>query len=64
MLTAESIILLLINKIDQVYDPEKELDVKLESPIVRWKQLLGNKDPDQAAGQEAIKGIKIQGVNG
>jgi nucleoside diphosphate kinase len=64
MLTAESIILLLINKIDSVYDPEKELDIKLESPIVRWKQLIGNKDPDQAVAQEPIKALKIQDSNG
>jgi len=48
MVTAESIILLLINKIDKVYDPEREVEVKLESPIVRWKDLLGDKDPDAA----------------
>jgi len=59
MLTAESIIFLLINKVDKVYDPEKELEVKLESPIIRWKQLLGDKNPDTAAEQEPIHGLKV-----
>lgn len=48
MLTAESIILLLINKVDKVFDPEREVEVKLESPIVRWKQLIGDKSPEVA----------------
>jgi hypothetical protein len=39
---------LLINKVDKVYDPEKEMDVKLESPITRWKQLIGDKNPEFA----------------
>ena len=37
MMTAESIILLLINKVEKVYDEKSGEDVKLESPIVRWK---------------------------
>ena len=49
MLTAESIILLLINKVDMVWDDERQEEVKLESPIVRWKRLLGDKDPAVAA---------------
>lgn len=48
MLTAESIVLLLINKVDTVYDEQREEDVKLESPITRWKELIGNKDPVEA----------------
>ena len=51
MVTAESIVLLLINKVDKIYDPVQELDVKLESPIVRWKELLGDKSPDEAGKQ-------------
>lgn len=47
-LTAESIILLLINKVDSVYDENKEEDVKLESPIIRFKRLIGDKDPAEA----------------
>lgn len=37
MSTAESIVLLLINKVDKVYDEKAEEEVKLDSPIVRWK---------------------------
>ena len=48
MLTAESIVILLINKVDTVWSEEAGMDVKLESPIVRWKKLIGNKDPDEA----------------
>lgn len=58
MMTAESIIMLLINKVESVYDPEKELEVKLESPIVRWKELIGDKNPDVAKSQEPVKTLK------
>lgn len=58
MMTAESIVMLLINKVETVYDPEKELTVKLESPIARWKELIGDKNPDVAKGQETVKGLK------
>ena len=50
MLTAESIVLLLINKVDTVFDTQKEMDIKLESPIVRWKRLIGDKNPEVAKG--------------
>ena len=59
MLTAESIIFLLINKIDKVYDPSKEMEVKLESPIIRWKQLLGHKNPETAKEQEPVAGMQV-----
>ena len=58
MLTAESIIMLLINKVDKVWDAEKELDVKLESPIARWKELLGDKNPETAKTQEPVQALK------
>ena len=48
MQTAESIVLLLINKVDQVWDEKRGEEVKLESPIQRWKELIGNKDPEVA----------------
>jgi hypothetical protein len=48
MMTADSLIMLLINKVDKVYDHEKELEVKLESPIQRWKDLIGDKNPEVA----------------
>ena len=56
MMTADSIVMLLINKVDKVWDEDKGEDVKLESPIVRWKQLLGNKDPEVAKTEDPIKG--------
>ena len=48
MMTAESLILLLINKVETMWDEAKEEDVKLESPITRWKKLVGAKDPVDA----------------
>ena len=47
-MTADSIVLLLINKVDSVWNEEKQEEVKLESPIVRWKELIGDKDPEVA----------------
>jgi nucleoside diphosphate kinase len=47
-LTAESLVLLIINKVETVYDEKKDEDVKLESPIIRLKKLVGNKDPNEA----------------
>lgn len=48
LLTAESLVLILVNKVESVYDESKEEDVKLESPIIRWKKLIGDKDPAEA----------------
>jgi murein L,D-transpeptidase YafK len=48
MVTAESVVLLLINKVDTIWSEEAGMDVKLESPIVRWKKLIGDKDPEVA----------------
>lgn len=49
LMTAESIVLLLVNGKDKIPNPvEGEDDIKLESPVVRWKQMLGNKDPNDA----------------
>ena len=59
MLTAESIVFLLINKVDKVYDPVTETEVKLESPIARWKKLLGDKNPEHAAQQEECFKTKV-----
>ena len=58
MMTAESIILLLINKTDTVWSEEAQEEVKLDSPIVRWKQLIGNKDPEVAKGEDPLPGPK------
>lgn len=59
MLTAESIILLLINKTDTVWSEEAQEDVKLDSPITRWKQLIGNRDPEVAKTEEPLPGPKV-----
>lgn len=49
MLTAESVVLLLVNDKEIVPAQEEgEEDVKLESPVVRWKKLLGNRNPEEA----------------
>ena len=55
MLTSESIVLLLINKVEKVWSEEKGEEVKLESPIIRWKKLIGNKDPEVAKTEEPLK---------
>lgn len=50
MMTAESIIMLLVNKTEKIphpSDPDAE-DIKLESPVLRWKQLIGDKLPEVA----------------
>ncbi len=48
LLTAESLVFILVNKVESVYDEKKEEDVKLESPIIRWKKMIGDKDPAEA----------------
>ena len=49
MLTSESIVLLLVNKVDKVpAEEEGEEDIKLEPPVVRWKKLIGNRSPEEA----------------
>lgn len=48
-MTAESIVLLLTNSKDVL--PAKndgEEDIKLESPVIRWKKMIGNKEPEEA----------------
>lgn len=56
MMTAESIILLLINKVEHVWDQEAQEEVKLDTPIVRWKRLIGHRDPDHAKTEEPLPG--------
>ena len=58
-MTAESIILLLINKVETVWSEEEQEDVKLESPIARWKNLIGNRDPEVAKTEEPLPGPKV-----
>lgn len=56
MMTAPSLVLLLVNAVESVpaTSPEAEEgeQVKLESPAVRWKKLIGNKDPEVAKENE------------
>ena len=56
MMTAPSVVLLLINSVESVpaTGPEAEEgeEVKLESPAIRWKKLIGNKDPEVAKENE------------
>ena len=37
---------------ESVYDEKKEEDVKLESPIVRWKKMIGDKEPAEAKAKD------------
>jgi len=53
LMTAESIVLLLTNSRDTI--PAKvdgEDDIKLDNPVVRWKRMIGHKDPDDAKAQK------------
>ena len=54
LMTAESVVLLLVNDKESVpAEIEGEEEVKLESPVVRWKKLLGNKNPEEAKTENA-----------
>ena len=41
------------------WDEEVGEDVKLESPITRWKKLIGDKDPAVATTEEGLPGTKV-----
>lgn len=45
MTTAESIVMLLVNSQDSIpsNDPASPEDVKLDAPVYRWKELIGDK---------------------
>ena len=62
-MTAESIVMVLINKVETVYDEQKDEDVKLESPIVRWKALVGDKNPNDARASDPKSLRAIYGVD-
>lgn len=49
MMTAESIVMLLTNKVEKIpnEDPTME-DIVLDAPVNRWKKLLGDKQPEIA----------------
>jgi hypothetical protein len=59
MMTADSIVLLLINKVNEVWNEELGENVALESPITRWKKLIGNMDPEVAKNEEGLPGVKV-----
>ena len=61
--TAESLVLILINKVESVYDEAREEDVKLDSPIIRWKKLIGDKDPSEAKLKDPKSLRAIYGVD-
>ena len=63
LMTAESIVMVLINKVETVYDEQKDEDVKLDSPIVRWKALLGDKNPNDARTSDPKSLRAIYGVD-
>lgn len=52
-MTAESLVLLLVNKVDSLpAEEEGDEDIQLESPVVRWKKLIGHRSPDEAKTQD------------
>lgn len=55
--------MVLINKVESVYDEAKEENVKLESPIIRWKNLIGNRDPNEAKANEPKSLRALYGVD-
>lgn len=50
MMTSESIVMLLVNKTDKIPNPAEPdgEEIKLEAPVIRWKQLVGDKVPEVA----------------
>lgn len=65
MMTSESLVLLLVNKVDSIpAEEDGEEDIKLEAPVVRWKKLIGNKSPEEAKLTEGEKPLRaIFGVD-
>ena len=48
LMTAESIVLLRTNAVETVPgENEGDEDVKLQSPVIRWKKLIGHKNPEE-----------------
>ena len=53
-MTSESVVLLLVNACETVpAEDERDEDVRLENPVVRWKKLLGSRLPEEAKGENA-----------
>ena len=54
MLTSESIVLLLVNACESIpAEDERDEDITLQSPVLRWKKLLGSRTPEEAKGENA-----------
>ena len=54
MMTSESVVLLLVNACETIpAEDERDEDIKLGSPVVRWKKLLGSRLPEEAKGESA-----------
>ena len=54
MMTSESVVLLLVNACETVpAEDERDEDVRLENPVIRWKKLLGSRLPEEAKGENA-----------
>ena len=64
MMTAESIVLLLVNARETIpAEDETEEDIKLESPVVRWKKMLGEKMPEDAKQADSGSLRAVYGVD-
>jgi nucleoside diphosphate kinase len=48
-MTSESIVMLLVNSVDKIENPDPTgEEIKLAAPVVRWKELIGDKQPEIA----------------
>lgn len=52
-MSGDSMVLVLINKVDSKIDPSTNEEIKLDDPITRFKKLLGNKNPSDAKTESA-----------
>lgn len=50
--SGDSLVLLLINKVDTKYNEETDEEVPLEDPITRWKKLMGKSEPEEAKAED------------
>ena len=55
MLTAESIVMLLVNSVEKIENADGE-EIKLAAPVTRWKELIGDKQPEVA--KENVKTLR------
>lgn len=52
-MSGDSLIFILINKVDSKIDPSSNEEIKLDDPITRFKKLLGNKNPPDAKNENS-----------